>query len=117
RDADSREGIARYLARNPGLSFVAVQHGRIVGTVMAGHDGKRGYLQHLLVLEALRNRGIGRALVSRSLEGLKRDGILKSHLMILVDNQPGRSFWSRLGWQQRDDVHLFSYINAEQDNA
>ncbi|WP_111497243.1 MULTISPECIES: GNAT family N-acetyltransferase [Marinobacter] len=117
RDADSRDGIGRYLRRNPGLSIVALDGDRIVGTVMAGHDGKRGYIQHLAVSEAYRRQGIATRLVADCLAALKREGILKSHVMILQDNERGQAFWSRLGWQRRDDVALYSFINGGSDNS
>jgi ribosomal protein S18 acetylase RimI-like enzyme len=117
RDADSREGIGAYLSRNPGLSFIAEAEGKIVGTIMAGHDGKRGYIQHLSVEASRRRRGIGRKLASLCLEALKQEGILKSHLMILVENETGRQFWSSLGWKGRPDIELYSFINGGSQNT
>jgi N-acetylglutamate synthase len=117
RDADSREGVEKYLARNPGLSFVAEFDGLLVGTIMSGHDGKRGYIQHLSVLDSYRRRGIGSKLVELCLEALKKDGILKSHLMILVENEVGKKFWSRLGWVGRKDIDLYSFINGKGANT
>jgi len=117
RDADSRDGIAKYLSRNPGLSFVAESAGDIVGTIMAGHDGKRGYIQHLSVESTYRRSGIGKALVRLCLEALKREGIQKSHLMILVENEAAKRFWYSLGWVERTDIKLYSYINDSDENA
>ncbi len=117
RDADSREGIEKYLSRNPGLSFVADDAGKIVGTIMAGHDGKRGYIQHLSVASAQRRRGIGKELVRCCLDALKQQGILKSHLMILVENDVAKQFWSSLGWVDRVDIRLYSYINGSGPNT
>lgn len=117
RDADSREGIARYLERNPGLSWVALDDGRIVGTIMAGHDGKRGYIQHLAVALDHRRQGIASRLVANCLEALQQAGIIKSHVMILRTNALGEAFWHRLGWQRRSDVELFSFINGGGENV
>jgi ribosomal protein S18 acetylase RimI-like enzyme len=117
RDADSREGVERYLRRNPGLSLVAEADGGIVGTLMAGHDGKRGYIQHLSVVDAYRRQGIASELVRCCLENLKREGILKSHLMVLIDNQAAQQFWHKLGWQRRQDIDLYSFINDSGKNA
>ncbi|WP_416397015.1 GNAT family N-acetyltransferase [Allohahella sp. A8] len=120
RQADSREGIARYLQRNPGLSFVAEQQldgGEIVGTVMAGHDGKRGYLQHLTVGEGHRGAGIGTELTRRCLEALKQEGILKTHLFVLDDNAAARRYWQNRGWQKRDDFSVYSFINATEHDV
>lgn len=117
RAADSREGIGKYLARNPGMSFVAEHAGQLVATIMAGHDGKRGYIQHLSVADSHRRHGIGSRLVALCLDALKDEGILKSHLMILVENEVGKQFWSSLGWVNRTDINLYSYINASDKNT
>ena len=86
RDADSRESTARYLARNPGMSFVAEAEGVLCGCVMCGHDGRRGYLQHLLVLPEYRRQGIANALVERCLSSLENLGIHKCHLDVFKTN-------------------------------
>ncbi|SNY96876.1 GNAT family N-acetyltransferase [Halomonas sp. hl-4] len=117
RDADSREGIEKYLRRNPGLSFVAEAEGRLVGTIMAGHDGKRGYVQHLSVADSHRRKGIATQLVSRCLEALKHEGILKSHLMILPENEMAKQFWANQGWACRSDIQLYSFVNADNPNV
>ena len=117
RDADTPEAAARYLARNPGLSFVAVAGRRIVGGILAGHDGRRGYLHHLLVHRELRGQGIARILVDRAVTALGAAGIDKSHIDVLRDNQRGQGFWNALGWQRRDDIFRFSFINGSSANA
>ncbi|RUR53281.1 GNAT family N-acetyltransferase [Vreelandella populi] len=117
RDADSREGIARYLQRNPGLSFVVEAEGKVVGTIMGGHDSHRGFIQHLAVAASHRNMGIGSKLVTLCLDALKNEGIQKSHLMLLIDNEAGRRFWSKLGWEFRTDIALYSFINGGGPNA
>ncbi|MDR2212839.1 MAG: GNAT family N-acetyltransferase [Pseudomonadales bacterium] len=117
RDADSRENVEKYLSRNPDLSFVAEADGKIVGTIMAGHDGKRGYIQHLSVAAPYRRQGIASRLVSLCLDALKSEGILKSHLMVLIDNQTAQQFWTALGWQRRRDIDLYSFINGAGENA
>ncbi|MBZ5488076.1 GNAT family N-acetyltransferase [Halomonas aquamarina] len=117
RDADSREGIDRYLKRNPGLSFVAELQGEVVGTIMAGHDGHRGFVQHLAVAAACRKQGVGAELVRRCMNALREEGIQKSHLMLLVDNEAGKRFWKRLGWEFRTDIELHSFILEGGPNA
>lgn len=107
-EADSVESTERYLARNPGLSFVARADGRLIGTIMAGHDGRRGYLQHLAVAQEHREAGVGTELVRRCLAALAREGIQKCHLFVLHDNETGRQFWHRRGWEPRPDVVMFS---------
>lgn len=117
RDADSPEGITRYLQRNPGLSFVAEVEGEVVGTIMGGHDSHRGFIQHLAVAASHRSAGIGSKLVTLCLDALKNEGIQKSHLMILVENEAGKRFWARQGWEFRTDIALYSFINGDRPNA
>jgi ribosomal protein S18 acetylase RimI-like enzyme len=102
-DEDSRKGIARYLSRNRGLCFVATVDGRIVGTVLCGHDGRRGILRHLAVKAEFRNRGIGRALADRCLRALAVQGIGKCNLFVMKDNPSGQRFWEHLGYRLLDD--------------
>jgi len=107
-EADSEERIKAFLARNPGLSFVAVDDGRIVGTVLCGHDGRRGYLYHVAVSEPYRNRGIGKRLVAHALQRLRDERIDKCHLFVMRDNALGLAFWSGAGWTRRGDILMFS---------
>ena len=97
---DERERIGLYLARNPGLCFVAVAEGRVVGTVLCGHDGRRGILRHLAVEREFRRRGIGGALVKKSLEGLAAQGIKRCNLFVMDHNPEGLRFWERAGWRK-----------------
>ena len=106
-DCDSRRGIARYLRRNPGLSFVASVGGTIVAAVLSGHDGRRGYLHHLAVMPAYRRQGLGKALVSRCLRSLGKQRIPKCNIFLLRDNASGRSFWEHNGWNLRRDLSVF----------
>src|SRR5688500_11475399 len=115
RAVDEREPVRRYLARNPGLSFVWDDRGTIAGAVLCGTDGRRGYLQHLAVAPTHRRRGIGRALVTCSLDALAGEGIEKCHLMVLPSNEGARAFWRRLGWVERGDVLLMSHTRAGEE--
>lgn len=108
RDADSRPNIQRYLDRNPGMSFIAESHERIIGAVLSGHDGRRGFLHHLAVDSAFRLKGVGRQLVDACEQALLDAGIGKAHLLVHVDNHEAGAFWVRAGWGERDDVHLMS---------
>ena len=109
RDADSREATEFYLQRNPGLSFVAVLGGDIVGCVMSGHDGRRGYLQHLVVKPAYRKLGIGKALYLSCLTALQEIGIYKTHLFVQATNSMGDNFWQKQGWTLREEVRMYSF--------
>ena len=112
RDADSRENTARYLERNPNLSFVATVGSELVGCIMSGHDGRRGYLQHLLVLPSFRRKGISAALVNQCLSGLEGVGIKKSHIDVLKTNESGASYWAHMGWQLRTDILRYSFVSS-----
>jgi N-acetylglutamate synthase len=105
---DSQDGIRRYLKRNPGLSFVARAEGKIIGAVLSGHDGRRGYLHHLAVAGTHRKEGIGKALVERVLARLKAAGIHKCHIFIFENNVSGQKFWKHLGWKKRMDIHIMT---------
>ena len=106
RAADSPEAIGRYLARNPGLSLVAEEDDGLIGCVFCGHDGRRGYLHHVVVVPSRRGQGIGRALVARALDGLAALGIYKTHLDVFADNDAAIAFWQATGWQRRSDICL-----------
>ena len=106
--ADERPSISRFLDRNPGLSFGIREDGRLVGTLLAGHDGRRGYLYHLAIDPAYRRKGFGRALVAAAIDALRVEGIEKCHLFMFKKNRLGRSFWQAMGWLGRRDIELRS---------
>ena len=103
-DGDSRKEIKFYFKRNPGLSFVAVSDKRIIGAVLCGHDGRRGYLHHLAVAPEFRSKGIGTSLVNACLSGLKALGITKCNIFVYKNNISGRKFWKKSGWDTRTDL-------------
>ncbi len=115
RDDDSRDATSRYLARNPGLSFVAIIDGKVVGSALSGHDGRRGYLQHVAVDPAFRRRGVAQTLVARCLSALASQGIAKAHLTVLADNDPAIRYWINRGWELRDDIQRFSKTCSAQN--
>ena len=117
RPADAPEHIARFLARNPGLSFVARDGENLVGTAMCGHDGRRGYLHHLAVDASMRQRGIGRALVERVLEALRAIGINKCHLFVIKENTAAIDFWQHIGWELRQDIVIMSHFTGAFDDS
>lgn len=106
--ADEEEPIARYLARNPGLSFVAEDDGRLIGTVLCGHDGRRGLIHHLVVAPVHPRRGVGRALLLAGLGAMRREGIDKCHLLVFRTNAGGLAFWSAVGARERVEIALCS---------
>lgn len=109
READSPQALGRFLARNPGCSFVAAVGEAVVGTALCGHDGRRGFLYHVAVDPERRRSGIGRVLVERCLAALAAEGIDKCHLLVVAGNAAGRAFWERLGWSLREDVELLAF--------
>ena len=117
RDADSRDATERYLVRNPGMSFVGVDNGQVIGCAMCGHDGRRGYLQHVVVDEGWRGRGIADQLVGRCLAELEQLGIEKTHIDVFVDNDLANAYWIRRGWRKRDDIYRYSMVRTGGENA
>lgn len=112
--ADERSQIERYLDRNPGMSQVAVVDGKIVGTVLAGHDGRRGFIHHMAVLPEYRRRRIGHRLAEKAIEMITNDGIDKTHIFCYRNNETGQNFWKNFGFKKREDVFVFSYDNQWQ---
>lgn len=103
-DIDSRDSIARFLERNPGLSLVARDGDTIVGAVLCGHDGRRGSIDQLVVDPAYRRQGLGRSMVARCLYHLMRQGIRRLHLFVYEDNEQAITFWEKLGWSPRVEM-------------
>ena len=102
---DSREGIGRFLARNPNISLVAESDDALAGVILAGHDGRRGTIYHMAVAEAFRRQGVATALVERCLEALRAEGIHKVALVAFKYNEAGNAFWERMGFTVRDDLN------------
>ena len=101
---DSREGIERFLRRNPTTSFVAFEGDALAGVILAGQDGRRGYIYHMAVAESHRRQGIGTALVERCLDALRAEGIHKVALLVFRYNDAGNAFWESQGFTERADV-------------
>ena len=101
---DSGEGIEKFLERNPDTCFVAEHDGQIVGVIIVGNDGRRGYIYHTAVNPQYRKRGVARQLVEASVQELKRCGINKVALVVFDRNEEGNAFWEKLGFTVRDDL-------------
>lgn len=101
---DSREGIEKYLKRNPSTCFVAEERGKMIGVILSGHDGRRGFIYHTTVHPDYRRRGIGRLLVTRALKALEQEGINKAALVVFGRNETGNAFWEKLGFMAREDL-------------
>ena len=107
-DADSEHAIGRYLERNPGFSFVAREGDRLVGAVLCGHDGRRGYLHHLAVHPQYRRCGIGKQLTERCMQQLQTDGIDKCHIFVFDTNESGLTFWRQVNFEERSTLVILS---------
>jgi len=107
--ADSEEGVTRYLSRNPSLSYVAEVGDKIIGTVLCGEDGRRGYLQHLCVIEEFRGQGIGKKLLETAIQQFKLLELHEIRIFVFKDNDLGNKFWGDLGWIIRDDIYVRAY--------
>ena len=112
---DSREGIRRFLKRNPTTSVVAGIDGDVVGAILCGHDGRRGCLYHVCVDEAYRMRGIGKAMVVAAMEALKEEKINKVSLIAFTKNDIGNAFWKEIGWTKRQDLNYYDFTLNEEN--
>lgn len=101
---DSKEGIDRFLKRNPDTCFVAKRDERIVGAILVGNDGRRGYIYHTAVASQYRKQGIARQLVETAMQELKQCGINKVALVVFNKNENGNAFWEKLGFTIREDL-------------
>lgn len=101
---DSSDGIERFLQRNPTTCFVAEEDTVVVGAIIAGNDGRRGYIYHAAVLPAYRRKGIASALLNRALQALDKLGICKAALVVFEHNYDGNMFWEKQGFTERKDL-------------
>lgn len=101
---DSEEGIRKFLERNPETCFVAENDGMVIGVIIAGNDGRRGYIYHTAVNPLFRGRGTGRKLVESAMNALKEAGINKVALVVFGRNKDGNEFWKKMGFTVREDL-------------
>lgn len=107
---DSWEGVERFLKRNPSTSVVAEKNGEIVGSILCGHDGRRGCFYHVCVREDCRMRGIGKSMVVRCMEELEKEKISKVSLIAFTENDIGNAFWKEIGWTKREDLNYYDFV-------
>ena len=112
---DSREGVERFLRRNPTTSVVAEEDGKIVGSILCGHDGRRDCLYHVCVHKDYRMRGIGKAMVVYAMNALKAEEISKVSLIAFTRNDIGNAFWNRIGWTRRLDLNYYDFTLNEKN--
>lgn len=115
---DSKEGVELFLKRNPETSVVAVEDERIVGSILCGHDGRRGCLYHVSVMEGYRMQGIGKSMVVFCMDALKKEHINKVSLIAFTENDIGNAFWNEIGWTKREDLNYYDFVlNTENITA
>lgn len=112
---DSKEGVERFLKRNPTTSVVAEIDNKIVGSILCGHDGRRGCLYHVCVDEKYRRHGIGKAMVVYAMQALKREKINKVSLIAFTVNDIGNAFWNTIEWTARKDLNYYEFVLNEEN--
>ena len=110
---DSREGVERFIRRNPTTSVVAIEDQQVVGAILCGHDGRRGCLYHVCVHPDHRRRGIGKAMVVSCMNALKKEKISKVSLIAFTKNDIGNAFWNTIGWTKREDLNYYDFVLNE----
>lgn len=101
---DSKEGIEKFIKRNPKTNFIAIEGDEVVGVIMSGHDGRRAYIYHAVVKPTHRKKNIGKALVKCVVESMEKEGINKICLVVYEDNKDGNIFWETIGFSKREDL-------------
>lgn len=101
---DSKKGIERFLERNPDTCFVAEENSKIIGVIIAGNDGRRGYIYHTAVSPSYRRKGIATEMVNTALAALSKIGITKVALVVFDRNESGNAFWEEQGFNSRGDL-------------
>lgn len=113
---DSKEGISRFLKRNPDTSFAAYDNGRLTGAILCGHDGRRGYIYHTAVSPEYRGQGIASKLVESAVDALRKEGITRVCLNIMETNDTGKDFWMGKGWERKDFLGFYSKAITDKEN-
>lgn len=113
---DSKEGISSFLKRNPYTNFVACEDDKLVGAILSGHDGRRGYIYHTVVLPEYRGRGIASGLVDAAVEALQKEGITRVCLNVMETNEQGKKFWLGKGWEKKDFLGFYSKAITDKEN-
>ena len=112
---DSKEGVERFLKRNPTTSVVAEIDNKIVGSILCGHDGRRGCFYHVCVDEKYRRHGIGKAMVVYAMQALRREKINKVSLIAFTVNDIGNAFWNTIEWTERKDLNYYEFVLNEEN--
>ena len=113
---DSRDGIAMFLKRNPETCFVALDDDAVIGVILCGHDGRRGYIYHTVVHPDYRKQGIGTALINAAVDALQKEGITRVCLNVMESNGDGKHFWVNRGWEKKDFLGFYSKSITDKEN-
>lgn len=113
---DSKEGIALFLKRNPKTNFAALEEGKIVGAILCGHDGRRGYIYHTVVKNDYQKQGIATKLIEAAVSALQKEGITRVCLNVMETNEKGKEFWQKRGWEKKDFLGFYSKSITEREN-
>lgn len=113
---DSKEGISCFLKRNPNTNFVAYEDNKLIGAILSGHDGRRGYIYHAVVLPEYRGQGIASNLVDMAVEALQKEGVTRVCLNVMETNEQGKKFWIDKGWEKKDFLGFYSKAITSKEN-
>lgn len=114
---DSEEGISRFLKRNPTTSFAAYEDDSLIGAILCGHDGRRGYIYHTVVQENYRNQGIAAQLIDAAVTALRAENITRVCLNVVETNEYGKAFWQKRGWEKKDFLGFYSRSITDRPNT
>lgn len=114
---DSKEGISAFLKRNPKTNFVAIYDSKIIGAILCGNDGRRGYIYHTVVQSNYRNQGIATQLIDFAVSALKEEGITRVCLNVMETNEQGKLFWQKRGWEKKGFLDFYSKSITEKENT
>ena len=113
---DSKEGISFFLKRNPNTNFVAYDNNKLIGAILSGHDGRRGYIYHTVVLPEYHRQGIATNLVDMAVKALQEEGITRVCLNVMETNEQGKKFWIDRGWEKKDFLGFYSKAITDKEN-
>lgn len=113
---DSREGICRFLSRNPTTSFVSQEGNELTGVILCGHDGRRGYIYHTVVRTEYQKQGIATGLIKAAVAALQAEGITRVCLNVMETNEEGKRFWQNRGWEKKDFLGFYSKSITDREN-
>ena len=106
---DSKKAIKKFLERNPNTCFVMEYNKtEIIGTIMGGNDGRRGFIYHLMVKPEHRKNGIGKKLLEKTETSFGKAGLRRINLVVLKKNITGNKFWDENGYEIRDFICIRS---------